>query len=80
MNRLINSLAVVNTDIWPSHAGGLKGLLIGLIIAVVVIFVVAGLIYLIETYINKGPLPTPVRLVIALVMVILVIIWAIGFF
>jgi hypothetical protein len=77
MNTL-NSLAV-NSDIWPSHAGSLKGILIALIIMVVVIFVVAGLIYLIETYINKGPLPTPIRLVIALVMVILVIIWAIGF-
>jgi hypothetical protein len=79
MNTLLNLLAA-NTDIWPSHAGGLKGILIGLLVMLIVLFVVAGLVWVIETYINKGPLPTPVRLVIALVMVILVIIWAFDFF
>jgi hypothetical protein len=66
-------IAAINTS-------GLKGLLITFLIAVIIIFVVAGLIYLIETYINKAPLPTPVRLVIALIMVVCVILWAISNF
>lgn len=68
-------------DIFPAHSsGGLKGLLISFIIALIVLAIVAGLIWAIETYINKGPLPSGVRLVIALILVVLVILWAISNF
>lgn len=68
-------------DLFPAHSsGGLKGLLISFIIAVIVLAIVAGLIWVIETYINKGPLPSPVRLIIALILVICVILWAISNF
>jgi hypothetical protein len=57
--------------------GGLSGLLIGFLIIIVVIAIIAGLIYAIETWIIGSALPTPVKLVIGLVLIVLVIIWAI---
>jgi hypothetical protein len=57
---------------------GLVGLLIGFLIIVVAIAILAGLIYLVETYIMKQALPTIVRLVIGLVVLILIIIWVIN--
>ena len=83
MNTLLTYyLIAVNSDIWPAHSGeaGFKGLLISFLLMCIVIGVIAGLLYLIETYINKGPFPTPVRLVIGLVCVILVLIWAFSVF
>ena len=70
-------------DIFPAHSGGgsgLKGLVITFIIALIVLAIIAGLIWVIETYINKAPLPAPVRLVIALILIVLLILWAISNF
>jgi hypothetical protein len=47
---------------------------------VIVLAIIGGLIWCIEQWINKAPLPAPVRLVIALVLVVLVIIWGIRVF
>jgi hypothetical protein len=58
--------------------GGVKGLLIQFIIILIVLAIVGGLIYAIETWIIKAPLPNMVKLVIGLILVLLVIIWAIG--
>ncbi len=58
-------------------ASGLPHLLITFLILLVVIIVIGGLIYAIETWIMKAPLPQGVRLVIGLILIILVIIWAI---
>lgn len=55
----------------------LSNLLIGFLIMIVVIAIIAGLIYAIETWIIGGPIPMPVKLVIGLVLIVLVIIWAI---
>lgn len=57
---------------------GLAGLLISFLILVVVLAIIAGLIYCIETWIH--PLPPPVKLVIAIILVLLVIIWGIQTF
>jgi hypothetical protein len=57
---------------------GLVGLLIGFLIVIIAIVVLAGLIYAVETYIIKAPLPTMVRLVIGLVVIVLVLIWVIN--
>lgn len=59
---------------------GLPHLLITFLILLVVIIVIGGLIYAIETWIMKAPLPQGVRLVIGLILIILVIIWAIAQF
>jgi hypothetical protein len=75
-NSLVAAV-VTNSDIVAPHAG-LKGLLISFLIAVVVLLIVAGLIWLIENYVH--PLPPPVKLVIAIILVICVIIWAISNF
>lgn len=72
-------LAVAQSDIWPTnHPTGLKGLLISFLIAVVVLLICAGLIWLIENYIHA--IPDPVKLVVAVILVIAVIIWAISNF
>ena len=75
---MYNSLVLAaSSDIFPAHAG-LKGLLISFLIAVVVLLVAAGLIWLIENYIS--PIPPPVKMVVAVILVIAVIIWAISNF
>lgn len=55
----------------------LTEILIGFLVLIVVIAVIGGLIYAIETWIIGGSIPTPVKLVIGLVLIILVVIWAI---
>jgi L-asparagine transporter-like permease len=57
---------------------GLTGLLISFLILVIVLAIIGGLIYCIQTWIS--PLPQPVLMVIALILVILVIIWGIKMF
>ena len=61
-----------------SMPSGVGGLLIQFLVIVVVLLIVAGLIYVVETYIMKQALPNMVRLVIGLVLIILIIIWAVG--
>lgn len=53
----------------------LSELLIGFLVLVVVLLIIAGLIWVIETYIMKQQIPGPVKLVIGIVLIILVIIW-----
>ena len=57
---------------------GLHGLLVSFLILVIVLAIIGGLIYCIERWIH--PIPAPVKLVIAIVLVILVIIWALPVF
>lgn len=56
----------------------LQELLIGFLVLVVVLAVIGGLIWAIEQWIH--PIPAPVKLVVAIVLVILVIIWGIKLF
>lgn len=58
----------------------LQEILIGFLVLIVVIAVIAGLIYAIETWIIGGPIPAPIKLVIGLVLIVLVIIWGIKMF
>ena len=46
----------------------LKEILIGFLVVIVVIAVIAGLIYAIESWIIKGPIPGPIKLVIGLIL------------
>jgi hypothetical protein len=57
---------------------GLVGILIGFLVIVIAIAVLAGLIYMVETYIMKQPLPTLVRLIIGLVVLVILIIWLVN--
>jgi hypothetical protein len=52
-------------------------LLIGFLVLIVVIAVIGGLIWAIESYVMKQPLPGPIKLIIGLVLIVLVIIWGI---
>lgn len=58
----------------------LSNILISFLVLIVVIAVIGGLIWAIETWIIKAPIPTPVKLVIGLVLIILVVIWGIKIF
>jgi hypothetical protein len=57
-------------------AANLQGLLIGFLILVIVLAIIAGLLWCIENWIS--PIPPPVKLVLAIIVLILVILWAIG--
>ena len=67
------SLLILLAATPPLHA-----LLIQFLILVIVLAIIGGLIYCIEKWIH--PLPPPVKLVLAIVLVILVIIWALQMF
>jgi hypothetical protein len=58
----------------------LSTLLITFLVLIVVIAVIGGLIWAIETYIMKQALPGPIKLIIGLVLIVLVIIWGIKTF
>jgi hypothetical protein len=58
----------------------LKSILISFLVLIVIIAVIGGLIWAIETYIMKQALPNPIKLIIGLVLIILVIIWGINMF
>jgi hypothetical protein len=58
----------------------LKSILISFLVLVVIIAVIGGLIWAIETYIMRQALPNPIKLIIGLVLIILVIIWGINMF
>jgi hypothetical protein len=53
-----------------------RDLLIGFLLLVLVLAIIAGVIWCIERWIH--PLPPPVKLVLAIILVILVILWAIS--
>lgn len=52
----------------------LRGLLVSFLILVAVLAVVGGLLYCIETWI--APIPGVVKLVVAIILLIIVVIWA----
>lgn len=56
----------------------LHGLLVSFLILVIVLAIIGGLLWCIERWIH--PIPSPVKLVIAIVLVILVILWALNVF
>ncbi len=58
----------------------LSAILISFLVLIVIIAVIGGLIWAIETYIMKAPLPGPIKLIIGLVLIVLVIIWGIKMF
>lgn len=64
----------MTTLLTVTTGAGLLHILLIFLVALVVILALAGLIWAIETYIIKAPLPNPVRLLIGLVLIILVII------
>lgn len=70
----------MNTLLLLAAAPQLKELLIGFLVIIVVIAIIAGLIYAIETWIMHSTIPAPVKLVIGLVLIVLVVIWAINAF
>ena len=61
-----------------SGPGDLHGILVTFLILVIVLAIIGGLMWCIEKWIY--PLPPPVKLVLAIVLVILVIIWALNVF
>lgn len=54
-------------------APSVKALIIGFLLIALGILAIAGLMYLIETYIS--PIPTPVKLIIAIVILALIVLW-----
>lgn len=54
----------------------LPQILVSFLVLLVVLAVVGGLIWAIETWILRGSIPQPIKVVIAIVMVLLVVIWA----
>jgi len=66
----------MNVLLVVSAPAGIKGLLIAFLILVVVLAIIGGLVWCIESWIH--PLPPPVKLVLAIILVILVIIWGIN--
>jgi fructose-specific phosphotransferase system IIC component len=54
----------------------LHNLLIGFLILVLILAVVGGLIYCIEAWVH--PIPPPIKLVLAIVLVVLILIWAVN--
>lgn len=71
----MNTLFLAATMALPH---GLVGLLIGFLLIIVAIAVIAGLIYAVEQWIIKGPLPNMVRMVIGLIVIVLVIIFIVN--
>lgn len=57
---------------------GLKGLLLAFILMVICIAIIAGLIWCIERWVS--PVPAPIKLIIALILIALILIWAINSF
>lgn len=57
---------------------GLKELLVAFVVMILIIAFIAGLIWCIERWIS--PIPSPVKLIIALILVALILLWAINRF
>ncbi len=56
--------------------GGLAGLLVSFLIILVVIAIIWGLLWAIENWIS--PIPPPVKMILAIIILALVVIWAIN--
>lgn len=54
----------------------IKALLIGFLLIALGILAIAGLIWLIENYIS--PVPTPIKLILAIVILVLIVLWVCG--
>jgi len=59
-------------------SGGVSALLIQFIVLLIVLAIVAGLIWAIESWVH--PVPAQAKLVLALILVLLVVLWAISAF
>ena len=59
-------------------APNLLHLLVGFLVLIVVLAIIWGLLYCIETWIS--PIPPPVKLVLAIILLLLVVIWAVSKF
>lgn len=68
----------MNTLLVLGGAGGIHGILVAFLILVIVLAVIGGLVWCIERWIH--PLPAPVKLVLAIILVILVVLWALNMF
>lgn len=69
----MNALALF---LLAASSRNLPQILLSFLVLLLVLAVVGGLMWAIETWILKEALPKPVRVVIAIVLVILVVIWA----
>lgn len=68
---------MIPTLLLTLNSGNLGALLIGFLVLIIVICIIGGLIWAIETYIIKAPIPMPIKLIIGLVLIVLVVIWGI---
>ena len=66
----MNNILMILAGVSLSH------LLIGFLVIVCILAAIYGLMYLIETWIS--PIPQPVKLVLAIILLIAIIIWALG--
>ncbi len=71
----MNLLATTQILQPSTGTGSLKGLLISFLIAVIILAIIAGLIWCIERWI--APIPSPGKTIIAVVLVLCVLFWAI---
>lgn len=66
----------MNLVLLAATAVNVRELLIGFLVIVIIIAVIAGLLWCIEQWIH--PLPAMVKLVLAIVLVVLIILWALN--
>lgn len=71
------NIALTMLEVVP-WGGGIKGIIISFILLVIVLGVMAGLIYLIEQWFHT--IPDTIKLIIALILVALVILWGVTVF
>ena len=66
----------MNNLICAVVTGNLQHLLQGFLVLVVILAIIWGLLWCVENWIS--PVPPPVKLVLAIVILILVVLWAMG--
>jgi len=71
-------LAYKNSILTTGDSSGLKGLLLTVLFAIIILAIVAGLIWCIERWF--APIPAPGKTVIAVILAICVLLWAISNF
>jgi cobalamin biosynthesis protein CobD/CbiB len=72
------NLLTSTTLVLAASSPDLKTLLVGFLVLIVVIAIIGGLMWAIEHFIS--PIPPPVKVIIAIVLVALLVIWAINMF
>lgn len=66
------------TTVATISTGGLESLLISFLVLVIVLAIIGGLLWCIEKWVS--PIPPPVKVILAIVLLILIIIWAVRVF